>query len=81
MSDKMWRMALFIRHNCDEHKNTVGHRWSNKSKMKQFFFNRGRHSYNVGRSLLDEQIFKHGSSHQSLQVHLYSRSYKTNFLR
>ncbi len=25
---KMWRMALFICHNCGKHKNSVGHRWS-----------------------------------------------------
>ncbi len=24
----MWRMALFIRHNCGERKNTVGHCWT-----------------------------------------------------
>ena len=23
---EMWRMALYIRHNCGERKNTVGHR-------------------------------------------------------
>ena len=28
----MWRRAIFIRHNCGERKNTVGHRWCNKTK-------------------------------------------------
>jgi hypothetical protein len=28
----MWRMALFIRHNCGEHKNTVGHRCANRMR-------------------------------------------------
>jgi len=26
----MWRKTLFIRHNCGEHKNYVGHRWSKR---------------------------------------------------
>ncbi len=26
---KMWQMAIFIRHNCGERKNNVGHRWFN----------------------------------------------------